>query len=153
MQHFQSMCVGKSMQTTHTHTQKLAQVHHQCMILLTHASDTPRLGDTGHYVNMILAGSQVSPFPWGRGGSRAVYHHMTWAGNKIGTNKTFLSVYRRDGVGLDGPEAGATLPEVLRDGGVVALSALNLLRLREAKLTLVTAVNLCCHQHTAHSER
>lgn len=58
---------------THTHTQKLAQVHQQCMILLTHASDTPRLGDTGHYVNMILPESQVSLVPLGGGGAVEQY--------------------------------------------------------------------------------
>lgn len=46
---------------THTHTR---------MVLLTHASNTPRLGDTGRYGNVTLVDSQVSQFPLG--GSRAV---------------------------------------------------------------------------------
>lgn len=43
---------------------------HTCMVQLTHASDTPRLGDTGRYGNITLVDSQVSQFPLG--GSRAV---------------------------------------------------------------------------------
>lgn len=51
----------KSMQTVCTHTR---------MELLTHASGTPRLGDTGRYGNITLVDSQVSQFPLGT--SRAV---------------------------------------------------------------------------------
>lgn len=47
----------------HAHT-------HTCVVLLTHALDTPRLGDTGRYGNITLVDSQVSQFP--SGGSRAV---------------------------------------------------------------------------------
>lgn len=47
----------------HTHTRIR-------MVLLTHASNTPRLGDTGRYGNVTLVDSQVSQFPLG--GSRAV---------------------------------------------------------------------------------
>lgn len=47
----------------HTHTRAR-------MVLLTPASDTPRLGDTGRYGNITLVDSQVSQFPLG--GSRAV---------------------------------------------------------------------------------
>lgn len=41
----------KSMQAVGTHTR---------MVLLTHASDTPWLGDTGCYGNITLEDSQVS---------------------------------------------------------------------------------------------
>lgn len=147
------MCVAMSARVckayawTHLDTHTHADANQLCMIPLTHSSDTPRLGDTGHYGNTTRAGSQVSLFPWG------AVEEQDYMSPRDPSRKRYLlkkNQTRWDQTAQDAHTQASKVLRHLLDG---TLSSLKMHKLRETqKLTLVTAINLCCHRNTSRSK-